>query len=332
MHTEQGRFIGIGVALVDHVFKEVDKAYPATRDEVLPFIETNKPSLVRAGGPIPNIFTALSYFSTSRKFRLFHAVGNDDRGRFFKQETISQIGPAQTPASEPTGVWAGFIDDKGRLRFGLSYYGAALKVKITKEEVEQESNGIFVTDISSCKDEDVNSQANMILDQLHQDGGIFVLSLGGARFSTDYHRLSSVINSLNYQPQIVFSNLEEFKFTTQTKGVKEAIESSFPNARLVVVTEGERGSLIRFEDQIIRIPAIVANNVVDETGAGDAYAGVMLGQLFNYPYRLWNCSLVKHTGLVASFAAAQVIASPYVRLGAEQGRAVLSYSAEISSS
>lgn len=329
MNKESVRFIGIGVALVDYVFRGVDQDFPAAREEVLSYISTNKADLIRAGGPMPNTFTAISRLSNKR-LKLFHCVGSDHRGDLFQRETIPEIGLPQVHPMEPTGIWVGFSGDSGRLRFGLSYYGAALKVKVTKEELEEESNGIFVTDISSCKNTDINSQTEMILKRLNQDGGIFVLSLGGARSSSlDLDRLNSVINSLKYKPQIVFSNLEEFKYTAQIEDTERAIGSLFPNARLVVVTDRQQGSLIRFEDQLIKVPALSVDGVKDEVGAGDAYMGTMLGQLFNYPYKSWSYGLVENAAKTAAFAASQIITGSSVRLTVEQSEAVLSYAKEI---
>lgn len=323
---EHSRFIGVGVSLVDYVFIGQDHGFPADRGEVLPYITTNRADVIRAGGPMPNTFTAISYMLKNRRLKLFHCVGPDSRGHLFQKETIPEIGLPQIHPIEPTGVWAGFISDSGKLRFGLSYYGAALKVRVTREDLAQEPNGVFVTDISSCKSDDINSQMDIILEQLDKDGGIFALSLGGARsssLSTD--KLTSVINSLKYEPQIVFSNVEELRYTTRIEEVDSAIWSLFPNARLAVVTDGENGSMIRFEDQILRIPALLTGNIKDETGAGDAYMGVMLGGLFNYPYKEWGANLIKRNGEAAAFAASRLVTTSSVRLGREAAQIVLDY-------
>lgn len=103
----------------------------------------------------------------------------------------------------------------------------------------------------------------------------------------------------------------------------------FRNARLVVVTQGQQGSIVRFEDRLIKIPAVSVKSPVDELGAGDTYMGTMLGQLFNQPYKLWNSNLIKHTARVATFAASLVVSSSTVRLGLEQTQSVLAYSETI---
>jgi adenosine kinase len=42
------------------------------------------------------------------------------------------------------------------------------------------------------------------------------------------------------------------------------------------VTRGAQGSLLRRGDDVVEIPAVAAERVVDPTGAGDAYRGGLL--------------------------------------------------------
>jgi len=49
-------------------------------------------------------------------------------------------------------------------------------------------------------------------------------------------------------------------------------------AGAVIVTQGERGSLLRRAGDVVEIPSVAAESVVDPTGAGDAYrAGLLYG-------------------------------------------------------
>lgn len=332
-NPENGRFIGIGVALVDHVFKQTENIPPFTSEEALSFLETHKPDFIRPGAPMPNTFTAISRLSVNRGLRLFHCVGFDDRGNFFRRETDPRIGLAQVHPTKPTGVWVGLRDKKGSLTFSMAYYGAALKVRVSPNDLCEEPNGVFITDVSSCENELIHDQTNAILKRLDHDGGIFVLSLGGPRTpSLNHSKLNSVINSFRYKPQVIFSNADEFKYFTRTDNIEASLFSHFANARLVAVTLGEQGSIIRFEDRLVRIPAVAIKNPIDELGAGDTYMGTMLEQLFNLPYKSWGLNLIKHSASVAAFAASQVVSSLIARLMPEQALAVLNYSKTIKES
>jgi adenosine kinase len=55
-------------------------------------------------------------------------------------------------------------------------------------------------------------------------------------------------------------------------------------AKAVIVTQGERGSLVRRGREVEEVPAVAAESVVDPTGAGDAYrAGLLYGLVRGMP-------------------------------------------------
>lgn len=326
MSPDNGRFIGIGVALVDHIFNKTEHISPFTSEETLSFIETHKPNLVRPGAPMPNTFTAISQLSVHRRLRLFHCVGSDNRGDFFRKETDPKIGLAQVHPTEPTGVWVGFYNEKGGLRFSMASYGAALQVRVSPTDLDEEPNGVFITDISSCENEAIHNQTDTILKRLDHDGGVFALSLGGPRTPFLNHlKMESIINSFRYKPHIVFSNADEFRYYTRTEDIESSLFDYFPNARLVVITLDQQGSIMRFEDRLIRIPAVLVTNPIDELGAGDTYMGTMLGQLFNQPYDSWNFNLVEDAAHVATFAASRVVQSTQSRLTTEMAQLTQEY-------
>src|SRR5205085_4995441 len=49
--------------------------------------------------------------------------------------------------------------------------------------------------------------------------------------------------------------------------------------KFVIIKKGEHGSMLFTEDGIFVIPAYPTDNVVDPTGAGDSFAGGILGYL-----------------------------------------------------
>jgi len=49
--------------------------------------------------------------------------------------------------------------------------------------------------------------------------------------------------------------------------------------RFVVVKKGEHGSLLFVGDKVSALPSYPTLNVVDPTGAGDSFAGAMMGHL-----------------------------------------------------
>ena len=52
-------------------------------------------------------------------------------------------------------------------------------------------------------------------------------------------------------------------------------------AKYVIIKKGEHGSLLFFEDVVFPSAGLPLENVVDPTGAGDSFAGAMIGYLTN---------------------------------------------------
>ena len=78
---------------------------------------------------------------------------------------------------------------------------------------------------------------------------------------------------------------------------------------ITIITIGEKGSLIVYNDEVIEIAAKSVANVIDVTGAGDLYAaGFLYGLTKNMRHH--ECANL------GSFLAAQVIS----RLGPRTGR------------
>ena len=72
--------------------------------------------------------------------------------------------------------------------------------------------------------------------------------------------------------------------------------------RYVVIKKGEHGALLFSSKGIVIIPAYPVCKVVDPTGAGDAYAGAMMGYLAAH-------DSVKHPTIVEALYRASVVAS-----------------------
>ncbi|MFJ7828147.1 aminoimidazole riboside kinase [Psychrobacillus sp. NPDC096623] len=67
---------------------------------------------------------------------------------------------------------------------------------------------------------------------------------------------------------------EELEFLTGSNDLEEGI-AQLPNLPLIIVTLGEKGSIYRFNNHTVKVPAI-KSKVVDTTGAGDAFVSGIL--------------------------------------------------------
>jgi adenosine kinase len=74
-------------------------------------------------------------------------------------------------------------------------------------------------------------------------------------------------------------------------------------AGVVIVTQGERGSLLRRGADVVEIPSVAAEKVVDPTGAGDAYRAGLL-------YGLVRGASLEHAARIGSLLGALQVAYP----------------------
>lgn len=162
------------------------------------------------------------------------------------------------------------------------------------------------------------------LQEVAASGGIFVFRLSGIQHGTDEKfdkkELDSLLASLPKLPDIVFANAVELQHASGIDDVYQATQQAFPESRLMVITDGENGSFVRFESNVFKIPpeSISQNDVVDTTGAGDSYMGAMLAALFTRPYNQWTSEFIISCAEIGTYASALVIQSFQSRLTKQQ--------------
>jgi len=97
--------------------------------------------------------------------------------------------------------------------------------------------------------------------------------------------------------RIFISNDYELSLVTKKIGWSE--EEIKNNVEILVTTLGEKGSIIKTKDKTYNIPAAKVKNIVDPTGAGDAYrAGFIKGFLDDWPLE----KIGRFAGVVATYA------------------------------
>ncbi|ASJ01950.1 carbohydrate kinase [Thermococcus profundus] len=97
-------------------------------------------------------------------------------------------------------------------------------------------------------------------------------------YMEDYRKRTSLMREVVSRAEIIFPNEREALTITEAKTVEEAAERLYEwGAEMVVITRGERGVLI-YDGSFQEFPAlqISPEEIVDPTGAGDAFAGGFL--------------------------------------------------------
>ena len=90
---------------------------------------------------------------------------------------------------------------------------------------------------------------------------------------------SDVIKMMGVVDSIVIND-EEARLLTKTHNLIKAAKKIMQwGTRLVIIKKGEHGSLLFYDDVVFPSPAFSLENIVDPTGAGDSFAGGMIGYL-----------------------------------------------------
>ncbi len=319
---EDGRIIGLGAAYVDAKIQSSELHLPLQRNQLPRFLDAHMEANLYAGGSIPNILTSFIRLSGNPNVRLFTCVGDDSRGKFYTAHTDRRLGEPQVSTKNPTGVWVGIYNDN-ELVEELDFYGAAGDIIILKRELEDSRNEVFITDIDACRVPQSFDSVKRVLE-IMEDDGLFILSLSGLDAQADIQWL---LSSADRIPNVIFGNAAELSYITDETDIAQAIRTTFPHSRLIVITNEEKDALVRFEEQVFSIPAkyIPQERVVDAAGAGDLYMGTMLALLSLSRYRTWNKYDVINVGNVASYASTLILQSVQSRLTHDMAQLILDY-------
>ena len=94
--------------------------------------------------------------------------------------------------------------------------------------------------------------------------------------STKRNDVIKMMNSVNS----VVINDEEAKLLTQTQNLIKCAKKIMEwGVEYVIIKKGEHGSLLFYEDVVFLSPAFSMEKIVDPTGAGDSFAGGMIGYM-----------------------------------------------------
>lgn len=132
----------------------------------------------------------------------------------------------------------------------------------------------------------------------HEAGRLTSLTLSDS-FCVDRHR-EAFKDLVSHHVDILFANEEEIKSLYEVNNVEAAIDIVKNECTISCITRSEKGSIIVNRGQHHYIEAEKVANVVDSTGAGDAYAA---GFLYGYTEGMD----MEECGRLGSIAAAEVI-------------------------
>ena len=115
-----------------------------------------------------------------------------------------------------------------------------------------------------------------VISQIKPQNTTIILDTMNFWIERAWDELMHVVSKTNI---ITINDEEAFQMTGKTNILSAAKQISEMGPSYVIIKKGEHGSLLYHNDQTFLAPAVILNNVVDPTGAGDTFAGGMAGFL-----------------------------------------------------
>lgn len=315
MEQKDIELCGLGNGLVDILYKvtfeelesiglrkgEMRLVDPSLQTELLKLLG-GKSNIICSGGSAANTIIAFSQFGGKSAYQT--VLGNDDFGRFYLQEFLELNIPLLAPLiDESTGTCIVLItpDSERTMNTSLGATGRFSPENINPEFI-QRAKWLYIEGYKFSAECSTNALFYAI-ELAKKFNTKIALTVSDFFIIENFNEpLMKAIDSVD----LLFCNFHEALHLTRKKSLEEAIyqmKSLVPN---FVITLGEKGSMIFWNDEMYLIPAY-ETNPIDTTGAGDVFAaGVMFGL-----FRFHNPIIAGHLG---SFASSKVVSQYGARL------------------
>lgn len=235
------------------------------------------PATEMSGGSVAN--TVAGFANLGGTAAYIGRVNNDQLGEIFFHDMRSlgvDVRLAPAPAQAPTARCHVLISEDGQ-RTMQTYLGACTELSVN--DVSDETVGAptvillegYVWDIAEGP-----ALAEKAIEIGKRNGSRIALSLSDS-FCVDRHR-EAFRDAVRNGVDIVVADEEEVNALLQTDNFDDTLKALTAYSNLFAMTRSEKGSVIRHGDQIVVQAATQVEQLIDTTGAGDAYtAGFLYG-------------------------------------------------------
>lgn len=264
------------------------------------------------GGAPCNVLAMLNRMN--KKTAFIGKVGKDAFGQILKS-TIDKIGIDSKGLvfDEKVNTTLAFvnIDENGERSFSF-YRNPGADMMLTEEEVDLEivrNSKIFHFGTLSMTHEKVRQATKKAVQEAKKEN--ILISFDPNLRELLWEDLSLAKEQIDYGCSvcdILKIEDEELKFLTDCYETEKAVEilKSKYDIKLILVTEGSKGSTAYYKDLVIKQDAYLQKNTIDTTGAGDTYCGSCLGYLIDNSIDELNEVKIKEMISFASAAASIV--------------------------
>ena len=319
--SERLDVVGIGNAMVDAIVpsskQEIEK-HQINRDSMNLIDEELKNKLHKdysikkmiGGGSLGNSMFGITSFGGNGSF--IGKIKQDDIGIFLQKDMIReglQFPLGFTSPDISTGCCTIFVEDDGT-RTMCTFLGAGSSISPDDIKAEQiVGHKIAYLEGYLWDNENAKKAMKKMVDICKENNQQIAFTLSDL-FCVDRHR-DSFTELIKNDIDILFGNEEEICAMSESASIDDGINYAKTLNITCAITLAERGSLIVKNNDVIQIPAIDVDKVIDTTGAGDLFASGFL-------YGLCKNKELSNCGHLASVAAAEIIshygARPFVKL------------------
>lgn len=287
--SKQFDVLGIGNAIVD-VFRFVDDGMlediGLTKGS-MSLVESEddaqigdvvKPVGQFSGGSIANSLFCIAHLGGRCHF--IGKVGNDELGRLYARE-MEQAGVRFATAYAENGSTTGRCDvyvTQDAERSMRVYPGAMFKLSVRDFDEEAIKNAnILLLEGYLLDLELANDLIQKSMEIARSNNTEIAISLSDPQL-VERHR-DKFLQIVETRAELVFANEIEARQLCQTDNLSDTLAFLQSKVRHAIVTRSEKGSVVVSNGEQTVLEGQTISNVVDTTGAGDAYAG---GFLFQY--------------------------------------------------
>lgn len=306
---------GIGSPLLDFTFEVDDKILEEMnlKKGQMHLIDENKSKEIlkrlkefkvetSPGGSAANTLAGIGILGGKAVF--LGKIGNDEYGNIYERKSsINGVKTRLARYNKMTGHAITFITPDSERTFA-THLGAALyfrKQDVFEEEIKESK----ILHIEGYQLEDPELKETSLHAMKIAKANNVKVSLDLADPGLIQRNLESLKKIVKGYANIIFVNETEAEAFTGKKE-EDALNEISKFCEVAVVKLGEKGSLIKTNNKIYKIP-INKVNTVNTNGAGDAYAAGIL-------YSIANNIDIEKAGKIAAYISSQVVADKSARL------------------
>jgi sugar/nucleoside kinase (ribokinase family) len=302
--------VGIGNALVDVIAHATDDFLPEHElvKGSMTLIETERAvqlysaltgAVEMRGGSAANTVVGVASFGGSAAY--IGKVDDDDLGQVFGHD-MRAVGVGFVGGGDAQDIPTGrciIVVTPDAERTMNTYLGVSstLSVEDLDESVIADGQVLYMEGYLFDRD-DAKAAFRRAAAVAHEHGRTVSLTLSDS-FCVDRHR-EDFRALVDDRVDLLFGNEDELLSLYESDSFDDALEALRSECALAVITRGADGCVIVTADELITVPSVPVEKVVDTTGAGDLFAA---GFMYGYT----NGADLAECGRLGSVAAAEVI-------------------------